>query len=79
VTLRTMRSRIRDRTHFVESVLTSFLPSFDDYRPSDYTEGSPAVKYFSAKVSVGRGADSFPQKGQCTMDGVGAPSCAFVN
>ena len=38
-----------------------------DHGPSDHTEGALAVRYLSAEVSVGRGVESFPVKGEVEL------------
>jgi hypothetical protein len=40
------------------------LASFYDHCPSDHTEGALAVRYLSAEISVGRGAENFSREGQ---------------
>ena len=65
-----------------EAVLTSFY----DHGRSDHTDGALAVKYLSAEVGVGRGAESFAENGgvcgewrRCTLhqrsqiDGLASP------
>ena len=51
-----------------EAVLTSFY----DHGRSDHTDGALAVRYLSAEVGVGRGAESFAENGGCAVNGVGA-------
>jgi hypothetical protein len=46
--------------------------TLDDHFRSDYTESVLAIRYLSGEVSVGGGADSFPENGRYTVDGVGA-------
>src|SRR5258706_13568420 len=48
--------------------------TLDDHFRSDYTESLLAIRYLSDEVSVGGGADSFPENGRYTVDGVGARS-----
>jgi hypothetical protein len=49
----------------------SALTLDDHFRP-DYTESVLAIRYLSGEISVGSGADSFPENGRYTPDGVGA-------
>jgi hypothetical protein len=52
------------------------LTSFYDHGRSDHTDGALAVKYLSAEVGVGRGAESLAENGGCAVNGVGA---RFIN
>jgi hypothetical protein len=46
--------------------------TLDDHFGSHHTESVLAIRYLGGEVSVGGGADSFPENGRYTVDGVGA-------